>query len=209
MKALWTFIRATLVGGLLVLVPLYVAALVVVKLVGALEQLLKPLARMTPLEPRHDTIFAIGVALLASLLIGLAIQTRPGQRLGEWIRNNVLTHIPGYDLVRSVTRRSIGDDSGEFEVALAEIEDGLTVVFVVERHADGRFTVFVPGSPTAFSGKAVVLEAEQLQIVDIPFVQAVRAMGQWGTGMRDIVAALEAQKGTGLAAPRAEPRIAP
>ena len=201
MKAAWKFISATLVGGLLVLLPLYLAGLLVAKLIGALETLLKPLARMTPLEPRHDTLFSVAVALVISLLIGLAIQTRAGRRAGGWVRDNVLMHIPGYALIRSVTRRSIGDESGEFEVALAEIEDGLTVVFVVERHADGRFTVFVPGSPTAFSGKAVVLEPDQLQIVDVPFVQAVRAMGQWGTGMRDIVAALGAQK--------AGPRIAP
>lgn len=194
MKAVWKYISATLVGGLLVLLPLYLAVVVMVKLVAGLEALLKPLARMTPLEPRHDTIFSVGVALLASLLIGLALQTRAGRRLGDWIRDKVLMHIPGYALIRNVTRRSMGDESGEFQVALAEIEDGLTVVFVVERHLDGRFTVFVPGSPTPFSGKAVVLEAEQLQIVDVPFVQAVRAMGQWGTGMRDIVAALEAQK---------------
>ena len=194
MKAAWKFISATLVGGLLVLLPLYLAGLLMAKLVVALENLLKPLARMTPLEPRHDTIFSVAVALLISLLIGLAIQTRPGRRLADWLRENVLTHIPGYALIRSVTRRSIGDETEEFQVALAEIEDGLTVVFVVERHDDGRFTVFVPGSPTAFSGKAVVLEPEQLQIVDVPFVQAVRAMGQWGTGMRDIVAAMDAQK---------------
>ena len=52
--------------------------------------------------------------------------------------------------------------------ALVEIEDALTPAFVIEEHADGRFTVFVPSVPTPFAGAVYVLSAERVHVLDVP-----------------------------------------
>ena len=78
-------------------------------------------------------------------------------------------------------------------VAFVEIEDALVIGFVVEEHVDARYTVFVPASPTPFTGAVYVLTPERAHIVNVPFMQAFQAMTKWGTGTRDLIKAVESQ----------------
>jgi uncharacterized membrane protein len=194
MHAIWSFVKSTLVGGLLVLLPAYLAVLLLLKGVQGLTALVKPLANHLPIEAEHHTIFAIALIILVSFLIGLALKTWPGKRMGNWFTTEVLGRIPGYSVIRSVMRRSFGDESSEFKVAFVEIEEALVVGYVVEEHDDGRYTVFVPASPTPFSGAVYVLTPERVHIVDVPFLQAFQAMTKWGNGTRDLIKAMDQQE---------------
>ena len=199
MHAIWSFVKRTLLGGVLVLLPAYLAVVLLLKGIQGLTALVKPLANHLPIEREHHTIFAIVLIIVVSFLIGLALQTWPGKRIGNWFTTEVLGRIPGYSVIRSVMRRSFGDDSSEFKVAFVEIEEALVVGFVVEEHADGRYTVFVPASPTPFSGAVYVLTPERVHIVDVPFMQAFQAMTKWGTGTRTLIQALEKQRAAKVA----------
>ena len=75
--------------------------------------------------------------------------------------------------------------------ALAEIEDALVPAFIVEELDDGRFTVFVPSVPTPFAGAVYILSRERVHLVDIPFTQAIQSISRWGSGSKDLVAAME------------------
>ena len=55
---------------------------------------------------------------------------------------------------------------------------------------DGRLTVFVPSVPTPLAGAVYVLRPERVHILDVPFTQAVRSISRWGSGSRDLVAAM-------------------
>jgi uncharacterized membrane protein len=75
--------------------------------------------------------------------------------------------------------------------ALAEIEDALVPAFIVEELDDGRFTVFVPSVPTPFAGAVYILGRDRVHPVDIPFTQAIKTVSRWGSGSKDLVAAME------------------
>lgn len=186
MKTIWKFISRTLVGGLLVLLPAYLAILLIAKGVKGLIGIAKPLVGHLPIEADHHAIAALAVVLLASFIVGLAVTTWPGRPLGRWLDKGLLDRIPGYTFLRSLLGRTFGDESAEFRVGFAEFDDNTALVYVVEEHADGFFTVFVPGSPTPFSGTVLLLPAHRVHIVDVPFMQAFRSMAKWGTGLRDI-----------------------
>ena len=100
--------------------------------------------------------------------------------------------IPGYSLLRSLTQRLAGDsEESTWQPALAEIEDALVPAFIIEELADGRFTVFVPSVPTPIAGAVYILARERVHVVDIPFTQAIRSISRWGSGTKDLVAAME------------------
>ena len=61
---------------------------------------------------------------------------------------------------------------------------------VIEEHDDGRFTIFVPSVPTPFAGAVYVLGPERVHIIDVPFTQAIKTITQWGSGSRELVAAM-------------------
>jgi uncharacterized membrane protein len=73
---------------------------------------------------------------------------------------------------------------------LAEIEDALVPAFIVEELDDGRFTVFVPSVPTPFAGAVYILGRERVHLVDIPFTEAIKSVSRWGSGSKDLVAAI-------------------
>ena len=77
--------------------------------------------------------------------------------------------------------------------ALAEIEEALVPAFIIEELDDGRFTVFVP-YPTPFAGAIYILSPDRVHPLNVPFTQAVKTISRWGSGSKDLVAAME-QKG--------------
>jgi hypothetical protein len=119
------------------------------------------------------------------------------------MENSLLQKIPGYEMFRSITRQLAGQSyESTWHPALAEIEDALVPAFIVEVLDDGRFTVFVPSVPTAMAGAIYILGAERVHPLNVPFTQAVKAITRWGTGSKDLVAAMQESR-----APSAETKM--
>ena len=96
--------------------------------------------------------------------------------------------------MRSLTQRLAGrDEENVWQPALAEIEDALVPAFIIEALADGRFTVFVPSVPTPFAGAVYILSRERVHPLDVPFTQALQSISRWGSGSKDLVAAMKTE----------------
>ena len=55
---------------------------------------------------------------------------------------------------------------------------------------NGRFTVFVPSIPTPLAGAVYVLSQERVHPLDVPFTQAIQTVSRWGSGAKELVAAM-------------------
>jgi uncharacterized membrane protein len=77
-----------------------------------------------------------------------------------------------------------------FAVALVEMGDGLVMAFVVERHDDGAFTVFVPSVPTPTAGAVFIVPKERVHLVDVAFAKAASVVSKWCAGARELRAAM-------------------
>ena len=125
-------------------------------------------------------------------LVGLAVRARKGRAIRERIEKSLFERIPGYALIRSLTQRLAGEgDENVWQPALAEIEDALVPAFIIEELEDGRFTVFVPSIPTPLAGAVYVLSRDRVHPLDVPFTQAVQTVSRWGSGAKDLVAAMQ------------------
>src|SRR5687768_13326417 len=131
------FIKTTLLSGLLVILPLGLVAVVVLKIVDMIEPLVMPLIELLPHHFRFPTLIATLLLFAVCLVAGLLAQTRAGRVAGTSLESAILNRIPGYSMVRSITRR-IGnlEESEKYAPALVEIEDALVPAFVVEEHVD-------------------------------------------------------------------------
>src|SRR4029434_1471549 len=126
-------------------------------------------------------------------LIGLAVRAPTGRAMRERIEKSLFERIPGYALFRSLTQRLAGESrENVWKPALAEIEEALVPAFIIEELEDGRFTVFVPSVPTPLAGAVYVLSRERVHPLDVPFTQALTSVSKWGSGSKDLVAAMEA-----------------
>jgi hypothetical protein len=77
---------------------------------------------------------------------------------------------------------------------LAEIEEALVPAFIIEEFDHGRSTVFVPAAPTPFSGSIYILTPERVHPVDVPFTHAIKSLSRWGSGSKELVAAMKDRK---------------
>jgi len=191
MKFAREFLGNALVGGLLVLLPIYLAVLVLLKGMKSVAALVRPFAMLLPAWLPAEGLLSLVLVLLVCFVIGVAVRTRVGRTFRERMERSFFERLPGYALFRSLTQRLAGEDrESVWKPALVEIEDALVPAFIIEEIDDGRFTVFVPSVPTPLAGAVYIISRERVHPLDVPFTQAIKAVSRWGSGSRDLVAAM-------------------
>ena len=183
MKGLAELTKTTLIGGLLVVLPIYLSILLLAKTLAAIFALLSPVTAAIPAGAQFRQVIAIVIVLVVCLMAGLIVRTAPGLRAKNAFERSVLEKIPGYALVRGLAERVSGDEGeGAFQPALVEVEDALSPGFIIEELEDGRYTVLVPSVPTPAAGALFILPRERVHPLDVPFTQAVKVISKWGAG---------------------------
>jgi uncharacterized membrane protein len=192
MRYVREFVTSTVVGGLFVVVPVYLAVLLLLKGMKSVGTLVRPFAAMVPDWIPAEGLFSLVLVLVLCFLVGIAVRTRTGRAVRERMEVLFFERLPGYGLLRSLTQRLAGNtDEEAWKPALVEIEDALVPAFIIEELDDGRFTIFVPSVPTPFAGAVYVLGPERVHILDVPFTQAIQSVSRWGAGSGNLVAAMQ------------------
>ena len=193
MKQFREFVVSTLVGGLLVVAPIYLGVLLLLKAMQSLVGLVRPFAMLLPEWFPAENVLALILVLILCFLVGVAVRTPAGRATRERIERSLFDRLPGYALFRSLTQRLAGESQENvWKPALAEIEDALVPAFIIEELEDGRFTVFVPSVPTPFAGAVYILSRERVHPLNVSFTQALQTVSRWGSGSKDLVAAMKA-----------------
>jgi uncharacterized membrane protein len=194
-KKVSEFILSRLGVGVLAVAPIYLAALLLLKVMKSFTAVVRPLAKLVPEWLPAEHILSLLLVLIVCFLIGLMVRTPAGQATWKRIENSLLQGIPGYALFRSLTQQLAGKTQDKaWKPALAEIEQALVPAFIIEEFEDGRFTVFVPSVPTPLTGAIYILSPDRVHPLDVPLTRALKAVSQWGSGSKDLVAAMEGKK---------------
>jgi uncharacterized membrane protein len=192
MKHVREFVVSSLVGGLLIVVPLYLSVLLILKAMRAVAGVVRPIAKLLPEWFPAEQALSLLLVLIVCFLIGVAVRAPAGRAARERIEKSLFQKIPGYGLFRSLTQQLAGSpEERGWKPALAEIEEALVPAFIIEEFEDGRFTVFVPSAPTPLSGSVYILTPERVHPVDVPFTHAIKALSRWGSGSKELVAAMK------------------
>jgi len=124
MRTIAEFMKATLIGGFLIVLPVYIAVLLILKAVQGLLAAVKSITAAIPASVEFDEILAILVLAVICFIVGLIVRTRAGLRAKNAIERSVLQRLPGYTLLRGLAGRVTGQaDEPSFAPALAEIEE--------------------------------------------------------------------------------------
>jgi len=191
MKTITTFLKVTLVGGLLVVLPLWVSLLLLLKAIKGALAVLQPIAKLVPQRFVHHDVVALCLLILICFGVGLVIRTELGKRFGDWLEQHLLGRLPGFSIIRGMVRQFAGKgDEQSFQPALVEIEEALVPAFIIEKHADGQFTVFVSSSPTPMAGAIYILQPERVHPVDVPLRKAMVCVTKWGAGAAEMRGAM-------------------
>jgi uncharacterized membrane protein len=119
MKHLLAFLKATLFGGVIVVLPAWLAVLLVLKALEHLEIFVKPVSSHLPHSIAHPRVIAIVLLVALCFAVGLAIQTAIGAQIKRAAERLVLDKIPGYTTLHGFAARlSDFEEKASFQPAL-------------------------------------------------------------------------------------------
>jgi uncharacterized membrane protein len=182
------FLKTTLVGGLVFLVPVLVLVLLVVKVVELSRKVTVPIAAHLPVHPglalpAADAIVVV-VALLACFAGGLLARLSFASRVVRKAETGVLWRVPGYGLIKALTD-SLDKNAAATSMrpVLVKSESHAQLAFEVEQLTDGRRVVYIPSSPDTRAGSVLIVNADKIEPVPTTFIAAISSLRAMGRGM--------------------------
>jgi len=186
MRNLLNFIKTTIIGGFLVLLPVVAALVLIAIAVNGVISVIAPLTSKLPIKTVGGyaavTFLAVLLILGFCFLAGLLVQLRLGRLLQTWLEGKVLQRLPGYTMIKNLTHQVIGREGTEFAPALVDLygSEVRVIGLIIEELEDGRLTIFVPLSPTSTLGQVYILPAARVERLKAHFLPVVNSLTQWG-----------------------------
>lgn len=186
-SSLVKFLEATIVGGLLFLLPVVLIVIVLDHAMRLAGKVAQPISNFLPVETvvgvRGETVLAILVLVLFSLGAGLVARTNAGRHIMRWFENSLLGSLPQYRLVKSMAEGLAHVENAEgVSPALVSIEGGWQIGYLLEPLESGWVTVFLPQAPTPMSGNVMYMPADRVRPLGITMVQAMAIVKRMGVG---------------------------
>lgn len=187
------FVRATLVGGVIFLVPVLLVVVLLRHGIKLAAKVAQPLLTHMP-ELIGGVIVADLVAatllLLLAFAAGMFARTRPGQHMVQWVENSLIGSLPQFNFVRGFAEGVGGSDDRHVEVVLVPTDAGLNFGFVFDPSDAPWVAVFIPGAPDWRSGGVAFVERATMQPAGIGFVEAIKVLHKLGAGADKVIATL-------------------
>jgi uncharacterized membrane protein len=193
MHSIWNFLKTTALGGLVVLLPVVVAAYLVVFVAQAVVKAVSPLGKMLGFDTASDwglaVVIAIALLIASCFVLGLAVRTTAGRYLGVWLERRLLQYLPGYDLLKLLSRKLSGKDEGSFgKPVLVRNGDVRQIGFLMEELPDQTVTVFVPVAPAMTVGWVYLVQADRIERLSAPLMDVFNCLGTLGCGAGKLMA---------------------
>lgn len=186
-------LRHTLFRGAVLLVPLAVLIFALSQIFAFGRTMSRPLADLLP----QDTVAGIAAVDVVALLLvtGLCYLTGRyagrlrGTQWGEFIDNLIVDLVPRYAVAKEVFdhRTTDGATPNMPDAVLVRFDDSAQIGLEVER-SQSAVTVYLPGSPGAWSGSVVLVDPERITRLDVPaqsLVSIQRRLGRGSLGLRE------------------------
>ena len=186
------FLKTTLVGGLVFLVPVIVLVMILGKAYAIMAKIAAPMAEWIPVDAVGGIALANLLAIAAIVVIcfgaGIVAKSSVVSKWVDSLESNVLISIPGYTFIKSMTGGLVGDDGDQqLTPVLARFDDAWQVAFQVEVLPDGRSVLYVPGAPDPWSGSLLVVAGDRIEPLGVGMAAAVRNLRGLGRGSSEFL----------------------
>jgi uncharacterized membrane protein len=192
MRNILQFVRTTLVGGLLFLVPIVVLVIVLGKALALVHQVVDPLAEHIPVHSviglRTPMLLAIGAIVLFCFLAGFFARTAAAKKVVSRLETTVLSNVPGYEFLKGMGESMLGvEKQGAYPVVLVRFDDAWQLGFQVEVIENGLVAVFVPDAPNAHSGAVYFMTPDRITPANIPLAATLKCLNRLGAGSNPLL----------------------
>ena len=194
MNRIKQFFINTIIGGLLVILPVALFLFIMSWVFGIVRSAIAPLTNALLERTALPEIVADFIVVLALVIlcfvVGMILRTRIGKWIYVFLETKLLRKAPGYGIIKETVAQFIGKKKSPFSAtALVHIfgNDTMVSAFITDEHSDGSFTVFVPTGPNPTSGNIYHLPAAQVRKIDAPADEMMRSIISCGAGSSELL----------------------
>jgi len=191
MKKYVSFLKTTLLGGLIFLLPVIIITAVLGKAISIIIFFAKPLEKLAPFDSIWGLaiidILSFFIMIMLCFLAGLSTRSSTGKSIFTWIDSELLIFVPGYVFMKGYAKTISNDDEKTLIPVFVKLDDQALMGFEVERLKNGLVAVYLPGSPDARSGTVAYMTEDRVERLDINYETAFKTLRELGRGSKQIV----------------------
>lgn len=179
--------RTTILGGVLFLIPLVFVSIILGKAFQISMLVAGPLDKIIPVNTVAGVAFvniiAIVVILAVCFAAGLAARKSFFSHRMSKLDGILIDIMPGYAVAKGMIGSMSRDETlaATLTPVLVRFDDYSQIAFELERDAQ-KATLFLPGSPSAWSGSAILVDLDRIEPLDMPTHKAVKLLRVLGRG---------------------------
>lgn len=191
-----TFFQTTTLGGLTVVLPVFLLFLIFRWLFLWVTDLIQPLtdvvvARIGSPEFAADLIVLL-LIVTSCFVLGVVVKTGVGRFIHHNLETRILGIAPGYRIIKETVMQLLGRKRSPFSsVALVRIyeREGLMTAFITDEHESGWKTAFIPTGPNPTTGYIVHLPERDVFPIKVRVEDAIRSVISCGAGSAPLIEA--------------------
>lgn len=192
MKGLLQFLKTTLVGGLVFLLPLVAIVWILSMALDFAGEVAKPMAAFIPVDTfggiAMANLLAVIVILAVCFIAGIVARSSMASTFVREAESRVLWQFPGYNMVKGVTDSVLGGGTDmEMMPVVVNFDDHAQLGLEIERLDDGRVVVYLPGAPDPWSGDVAIFAADRVEALPVKALKALDTVRLLGRSSRHFV----------------------
>jgi uncharacterized membrane protein len=202
MRQILDFVKTTVLGGAIFLLPFAAILFVVIKVGKMAVDAATPLAEKLPIS-KGEAVLAVYIGgtfllVLVAFAAGLFARSfRIEKDAASFLEEKVLSNLPPYVAIRKYTDRLAGLETQtkeERKPVLVRMHNGWQLGFLTDAFSDGHVAVFVPNAPDPSSGVVQIISADQITLLDISYQDVLACLEQSGRGLPNLLVGLSFKK---------------
>lgn len=185
-----SMIKATLVGGILFLVPLGVLLLILSEVMALALLFAQPIADWFGVDDFFGWAAAHGIALASLIavcfLAGIAAKSMVLSKQMDRLDNAFQGVVPGYMLIKSLVAGELSqvEEDVSQPVVRVAVAGGVRFGFEIERDDDtGEVIVFLPGTPDPGTGVVMSVSSEVVTASSLSASKMLKSLRFYGRNM--------------------------
>ena len=186
MQKFFNFVKTTVIGGLVVIIPVAILIYAVGEIFVTLIDVTTPLTSWMPFHPAVNALLAstaaIAITVAIFFLAGLLVNTLWGNAVRNWLEKKIFSRIPMYSALKGLTQRFTGIEHAGFPVVEIDLYGSECRVLgvAVEKLPGNRQAVYIPSSPVATIGQMAVVPDAAIHEIDASLTDMFTAVSQMG-----------------------------
>lgn len=189
MTPVWGYIKTTVLGGLIFLLPIAATVVIIVKAGRMALDAASPLADKLPL-PKGEAVIVIYILGAIALVVvafaaGVYAKSLPiEKKVMPFLENRFLRKLPPYAAARKYAERLAGlEGNSDLQPVLVRFVNSWQVAFIVEKLDDSHIWVFAPHAPDAVSGSIHLVEKKDTSPLGASREQLLACLEKSGRGL--------------------------